>query len=356
MNRFQSCPNHFRATGLYLLAGFLGCAGFSGAATIGTSSWLQVNLSYMPFSYYDTTHAAASYGFSSPGFPSSCPSGASVRSCFQTVLANMRAQKVSGVRIFVTLCDPASFVFSNCGSSYTAISWNPGANTYQGTWIANVTSFFEDVAAAGIQNVTITMADAPATISQPVSSATSPNGRCDQGFCCDIPPGTTTINFSPTQPFGVQPVGGNPVGNYWNTGTNQAYNCSPVNPYFLGWNNEFDVINAMLAAASGKVIVYELEGEQEMNLAGFTVLARYIYDNSAPQSAGLAAGQIVNVVSRLRSLMTAHGFDPGRVNWSSVGTEGTTASANCTNIYTDWSRNFGPDEIATAINGGGNRG
>ena len=54
------------------------------AATIGTSSYLHVNLSYMPFSYYDASHSAASYNFSS-----SCPSGASVRSCFQTVLGQL---------------------------------------------------------------------------------------------------------------------------------------------------------------------------------------------------------------------------------------------------------------------------
>jgi len=41
------------AARLCVLAGFLGCAGLSSSATIGTSSWLQVNLSFMPFSYYD---------------------------------------------------------------------------------------------------------------------------------------------------------------------------------------------------------------------------------------------------------------------------------------------------------------
>jgi hypothetical protein len=103
--------------------------------------------------------------------------------------------------------------------------------------------------------------------------------------------------------------------------SNDGYNCSPINPYFLGWNNEFDVINAILAAAYGRVNVYEMETQQELNLASFTVLARYMYDNSSPQSAGLSLGQVVDVVSNLRSLMTNNGFDPGRVTWSSAACE-----------------------------------
>jgi len=116
------------AARLCVLAGFMGCAGLSSSATIGTSSWLQVNLSFMPFSYYDTAHLA-----SSNGFTAACPSGSSVRGCFQTVLGNMAAQYVSGVRIIVTLCDNSSQAFNNCGQPYTSISWNPGANGYQQT-------------------------------------------------------------------------------------------------------------------------------------------------------------------------------------------------------------------------------
>ena len=37
----------------------LTCAIVTSAATIGTSSYLHVNLSYMPFNYYDTAHSAA---------------------------------------------------------------------------------------------------------------------------------------------------------------------------------------------------------------------------------------------------------------------------------------------------------
>ncbi len=265
----------------------------------------------------------------------------------------MRAQHASGVRVFLTLCDASSLAFNNCGQPYTAISWNPSGG-YQQTWIQNLTNFFQDVHNAGIQNVTITLADAPAysALSLPASSTSSPLGSCNTtGNCCpDMP---TTVAFSPTQPFGLNPTNHYfAIGDYWSTGNSQGYNCAPINPYFLGWTNEFNVINSVLSAASGLVNVYELENEQEINLAPFTAQARYMYDNALPQSAGLPAGSIVNVISNLRSLMSAHGFDSGRVNWSSVGSDSTSSSFNCTNIYTDWSRNFATDEVAQAINGG----
>jgi hypothetical protein len=340
------------AARLCVLAGFLGCAGLSSSATIGTSSWLQVNLSWMPFSYYDTSHLASQYGT----FTASCPSGSSVRGCFQTVLGNMAAQYVSGVRIIVSLCDANSLAFNNCGQSYTSISWNPTANPYQQTWINNAKNFFTDVHNAGIPNVTISIASA-SPVSQPVSAASSPKGACSDGVsCCLDTYNSTTINFSPTDPFGTSPLDGTPLGNFWTPATkhsNNGYNCNPINPYFIGWNNEFNVIGAMLQAARGLVTVYELETQQELNFAAFTVLARYMYDNTSPQSAGLSTGQIVDVVSNLRSLMSANGFDPGRVNWSSTGSESTSATYDgCTNIYTDYGRNLGPDEMAQAITGG----
>lgn len=317
------------------------------SSTIGSSSWLQANISYLPVSNYDTLHLATSYGFST-----SCPSAASVRSCFQTILSNMRAQHVSGIRIFVTFCDATSLAFSNCGQPYTSISWSPAVNLYQQTWINNLTAFFQDVQTAQIQNVTITLADAPHTLSQSIGSASSPLGSCSvSGKCCSDTP--SVVYFSATQPYGLNPNNNYfPIGDRWTTGNNQGYNCSPVNPYFIGWNNEFNVINAMLAAAKGHVTIYEFENEQELNLVPFTAMARYIYDNSAPLSAGLPAGQVVNVLSHLRSLMTANGFDPGRVYWSTVEADATTATYNCTNVYTDWSRNFGLDEVSQAINAG----
>jgi len=152
MNRSRSYVHEImRGLALFLIFLSTGSIFVLRSSTIGSSSWLQANISYLPVSNYDTLHLATSYGFST-----SCPSAASVRSCFQTILSNMRAQHVSGIRIFVTFCDATSLAFSNCGQPYTSISWNPAVNLYQQTWINNLTAFFQDVQTAQIQNVTIT--------------------------------------------------------------------------------------------------------------------------------------------------------------------------------------------------------
>src|ERR1017187_1292197 len=275
----------------------------------------------------------------------------------------MRAQAVSGIRIFVTFCDSTSLVFSNCGSPYTQISWNPIASppNAQYTWIQNVKSFFQDVKAAGIQNVTITFGSSAGNnytlpASQTVSPATPTGYNCSQGSqgrCCSDTP--ATVMFNPYAPFGMDPSNGFPIGDYWNSSTpvNQGYNCAPTNSkYFLGWTNQFNVINAVLGAAKGQVTVYELENQQEVNMAAFPVLARYLYDNSMPQGAGLPAGQTVNVLSNLRSLMSANGFDPGRVIMSAFWQDSSVATYNCANVYTDYDRNAGLDVVAQAIIGG----
>jgi len=361
---------------LCVLVGFLGCAGLSSATTIGSSSYLQVNLSFMPFTIYDYTHSADAAN----QFSTSCPVidgvHVDIRTCFKTILGNMASQGVSGVRIFVNLCDTSlpilSQAFTSCGEAYTSNSWDPGSNPTQAAWIGHVSDFFGDLRTAGIYNVTITLADDPAVYSELPSDATSPNMQPGLGHNCgntdDCCPDTPTgidpatmlpymIYFSATQPFGVKSMGdGNDIiGNVWDSdASNQGYNCAPINPFFIGWNNEFGAINAMLAkAASNSINVYELETEQELNFGTFTVQGRFMYDNSAPESAGLSSGDTVDVVSDLRSLMTANGFDPGRVNWSSTGSETPSATYNsCTNVYTGYGRNTGPDEMAQAITAG----
>lgn len=216
-----------------------------------------------------------------------------------------------------------------------------------------MTAFFDDVKNAGIQNVTITFAvDQYPNYTVPRAQAKSPKGPCSvPGNCCVDTP--DPVYFGPTEPFGLKPAGSGfyPIGQF--EPYSLGYDCAPINDqHFVGWNNLFDVINAVLGAARGRVTVYELEMQQELNTMAFTVLLRWIYDNSIPESAGLQHGQKVDIVSRLRSLMSANTFDPGRVTWSAVGEEASSATDNCTNIYTDWSRNFRLDSVASAIGGG----
>jgi hypothetical protein len=359
-----------------ITAALLICAVSASGATIGTSSYLHVNLSYMPFSYYDTSHPAASYGFTTTVNGtniSSCPAGSSVRSCFQTILGQLQAQGVTGIRIFVTFCDSTSLAFtvdgvnSTCGYPWYSpdLSWSPSTNQYEAAWIANVGTFFQDVAGAGIPNVTITTgasaAPPPGQTSFPTlpydlaGSPENPAG-CDAQTCCPDTP--AEVYYNPMNPYGQQ-SNGIAIGNYWSTNSNQGYNCAPINPFFLGWTNYFDVIGAILGKAQAAALsVYELEIQEEVNTTALTVLMRYFYDNALPQSAPsqyvdkVGGIEYVNVLSALRSLMSASGFDPGRVAYSAFWTDATTATANCGDAYGDYARNLGLDTVFQTISGG----
>ena len=284
------------------------------AATIGTSSYLQVNLSYMPFNDYDTAHSAASSGFTNGLGVSACPAGASVQGCFKTILGQLRAQGVQGVRIFVQLCGSSSTAFPNCGSPYTAVSWNPSQIFVP----ANLDHQCRQLLPGRCKRRDTERHDHAGKLGAfygvPASQTSTPQG--EQGALC--PDAQSTVYFSPTDPFGYnQSIDSNgnisyfPIGDFYNTANNEGYNCSPINSqYFIGWTNYFNVINAMLAAARGRVNIYEFELQQELNAQPFTALMRWIYDNSLPASAPsqyLVSGN-VDVLAALRALMSANGF------------------------------------------------
>jgi len=328
--------------------------GFNVTVTpLGTSSYLHVNLGYVPFSQYDTSHLATA--FSSWG----CPPNSSVRGCFRNILDIMHAQHVSGVRIFVTFCDPSSQAFTNgqnppfCDPTQGPITAH--INTGD-TWITNVGNFFSDVQEKGIPNVTITTN--PSGPSYPVPKEQTASSATPQGRSCADPDGNCCsdthdlVYFNPAIPFGLQ-SSGDPIGSTQNTNSNEGYNCAPINSqYFLGWGNLFNVINAMLAAAQGKVTINELEFmQQEMDLVNFPAFYRYIYDTypghaTPPQTT-------TDVLVQLRQLMTNNYFEPGRVTWSApYNNSQQDPTSNCTNAYTDWARNTTLDALAAGIGGG----
>ena len=118
-------------------------------------------------------------------------SGATVRSCFQTILQNMKSQEVSGVRIYVTFCDTNSLAFTGCGQGWQQISFTPSTpGTPSYTWMhgatgdGGVTAFLQDLKTYGIQNLTISAGSSPSSQkSVPKSQTTSPSGS----YCSDIP-------------------------------------------------------------------------------------------------------------------------------------------------------------------------
>jgi hypothetical protein len=303
-------------------------------------SRLEAGLSYMPFDQYDFTTPASSK------FPKSCPPNSSIRSCFQTVLAQLRAQGVSGVRIFFQLCGPDSTPLANCGQPWSQVYYQGDYYPANRSWINRVKDFFEDVRNAGIQNITLTPAHESGTLYQkPKSQVSSPIGG-SQTLCADAP---DTIYFYPGAPLGYKNVGTpeNPQYHPIGQDNNQAYNCAPINPFFVGWQNQYNVINAMLAAAAEKrLTVYELDFEQELDIMRFPALARFIVDNAQTDS-----GQ-PNVRDALRYYMGLYGFDPGRVTWAAPWHNSTLAGYNCTSVYAGYARTMGADQIAAAIGGG----
>ncbi len=304
---------------------------------IAWPSRLEVGLSYMPFDSYNYETPAISK------FPVSCPSGSNVRGCFKTILANLFAQGVSGIRIFFQLCGPDSTPLVNCGLNWPSVGYKGNLTPPDLTWINQVNDFFEDVKVAGIQNITLTPVHEAGTLYPRAKILTAP----PSGFhCLDTP---DTVYFYATAPLGYKQVAGSQGIEYHpiSPPDNQGYNCAPKNPMFVGWQNQYNVINAMLAAAAQKQLtVFELDFEQEMDLMNFPVLARYIVDNAQTDS-----GQ-PNVRDALRYYMSLHGFDPGRVTWSAPWAGSTLAGVNCTNVYTDYARLMGADQIAAAIGGG----
>jgi hypothetical protein len=155
-------------------------------------SRLEVGLSYMPFDEYDFAHPASSK------VPYSCPPGSSIRSCFQTVLAELRAQGVSGVRIFFGLCGTDSTPLVNCGQNWTQVCYKGNLDPPDLTWINRVKDFFGDVRNAGIQNITLTPVHVGGTpYSKPKSQVSSPMGDSTT-LCADAP---ETIYFYPGAPL-----------------------------------------------------------------------------------------------------------------------------------------------------------
>ena len=290
-------------------------------------------MGFIPFDHYGTATPATQY------FPTSCPAGSSVRSCVQTLLGIWKQQRVSGVRILFAFCGGAgSTALTNCGTYNPPYSLNP-------TWIANVNTFFADVHAAGIQNVTITPSHAGTggDTYAIMAPAAPPSGN----RCADT---TSTLRYWAAAPFGEKVCPGGSCGDGFPTGTddNNGYNCSPKNPIFVGWQNLYNVISAMLDKATNNgLTVFELDAEQELDWLNFPVHARYIIDNAHTDTGN------PDSVNSLRYYMgTAHTFDPGRVTWSTASDHATIAGTNCTDVYTDYARLLPSDEFASAIGGG----
>ncbi len=340
----------------------------SGGVTVITGpSQLQVNLGPMPFNIYDYAHVP-----SANGFVSVCPANSpSIRSCYQTILANYRAQGVTGVRFQFGICGGGnSTPLQNCGQNWTLVS-GPATG---GTWMNNVNAFFSDLHDATIYNITPTpeLSDfvnayggGPTQYLPPAASPAGADKNCYTPAGINQP----VLQYTPGLPFGLischttvpyqcsssnkhcetecQQAAGNPT----NDSANAAYNCSPANPIFVGWQNIYNLINQMLSAAASHppLNVFELDAEQETDPVNFTVHARFILDN-----AHIPSGN-PDVINSLRFYMQQNQFDPGRVAWSATLASPNVAATppvNCLDVYQDYARLMNPAGIASVIAGG----
>jgi len=259
------------------------CCHSSRADTIHAPNRLEVNLGPLTIDVYNNTANFSSYYPSNACPPAGSGQKYSARGCFQRILAAFRAQGVTGVRFFFGLCGGAnSTPLQNCGQSWSHVT---GPN---GTWLSNLNAFFDDLKANTFTCITPTPAhgdwvgvqgNAP---SQYLSAAPAPSGQA----CTGTP---LVLQYVPGEPYGRIPCHNTSPYNCttWPTctscqsnvgfrvmpGDNNAYNCSPSNPIFVGWQNLYNVVNAVLSAAHAKgLTVAELDVEQELNPAMFSVV------------------------------------------------------------------------------------
>ncbi len=244
------------------LCGFF--AVYSLAGTLSSESEVEVNLGPIPIDHYTDDNDSVP-GYASLDFVKDCTE-TTVRDCYQAQLAELDADGVTGIR----------FMFYFCGGAWsTALDDCLGTPSLNSDWVDNLELFLEDVADAGIDDVTPTPQfwggfDSNLGYCDPILSGGQVDFKCgeDDGeynFLTESDDSTlndglqwdevsdsctsTTLPlfFWPAAPFGVRGFNsdGDPVGP-WMGGYNDAYNCSPSNPDFVGWNNIYDVVEAVI--------------------------------------------------------------------------------------------------------------
>lgn len=350
--------------------------------TIAGPSRLEVNLGPLPFDGYLSggvnPYMPANPQTNPPTYGLACPTGVTtVRGCYQAILNDFARQGVSGVRVMFGICGGGySTPLQNCGQVWTRVSGpvlgtgglSNICNGTGGTWIQGTCAFFADMRTAGIYNVTLTPAlgdfgwnevvGCPSGCTTTIGPSPGPSPACNPVntgpalmYAATLPYGLATCSNTPpyTQPSSCNGQGtcqcnaGYPA----NGSDNWAYNCSASNPVFAGWQNIYNAINAVLAAAKqNSLTVSELDAMNEINTVAFAVQARHVVDNAHTQTGN------PNVVDSLHYYLSYWGFDPGRLNWDSPWSRSTQAGFNCLDVYTDYARAIEMDSIASAVGGG----
>ena len=281
---------------------------------------LEINLGAVPLDRYLD---ASPQGSLIP----SCPNTWTVRNCIKSMFNNNSGswpyssnnyvgQGVTGVRFFYGL---------RGGASSTAFNSN---GTLNSAWQSSLQQFFLDLRSYGVLRVTPTPVIA-ANWSGPLTLRTVTS--------CGV---TKSMYFYPWLPFGLEST------NYYPDGqdNNLAYSCAAATPsdIWWGWQPMFNLIDSVLTKAqAASLTVADYDIENEMALTFFTVYGRLIYDNT----------HSVDVLSSIRNLMWAHGFDGNRVTGSVQMYRSNLAEFNCGSVYGDSAALIQQSEMIAAISG-----
>lgn len=333
------------------------------ALPLAPHSKLHVNLGPVPVDKYLVQNYDPIYGH---GYVPNCSTSQTVRSCYQQILASFRQQGVESIR----------FMFYFCGGSYsTALN---GCGTYNGTslnmaWANNMATFLQDVATAGITQVTPTPqwglgydGNIPYCIDGTLTCGAedgnynwyrnSQESSLNDGVvwarvpdsCSATPGATVSLFFWPSAPYGVRANNtlNDPAGP-WKQFFNNSYNCSPKNPYFAGWQHLYDVISSMLSSVhTAGLSVNEFDIANEIDIPEATVQLRLLSDNKHTDTGN---GNVYDVISYY---LNSYGLGTTNLTWSVSQFGASVDQYDCGSVYGDSARLLRLSSFISAMNGG----
>lgn len=325
------CPNDVITRGqmtYYIVRGILDefppPTGLTSNPKLASGASLHGNAGSVPLDIYTSLNSSGVLG--------ACSRNMTIRQCTQVYLANLYKQGVRELRFF----------FGVRGSFYsTALDANGNVNQ---SWLNNLGLFLADVRAAGITHVTPNFSLWGTGDGSPVAQTVQD---------CNL--NSVTRYFWITSPFAAVVSGGGYVPD--NSYPQDSYNCSPHNPFFIGWGKIYNLVDKVLQKAVEKsLVVYELETLPEWNSEDFTIYARFVYDNKhgtpgTPCEINRVWQDSPTVQACMQRAMQLNGFPPGAATISVMETR-TSNGWDCDSVYGDKYRVVGLSGLNAAFASG----
>lgn len=271
---------------------------------------LEVNMGPLFIEYYDQVNNGALTG---------CPATSLLRDCLKSTFARYVREGATAVRFLFYLAGPNSPIQDN--------------GQVDSRWKTNLANALQDMKDAGFQNVVPT----------PVWSNWG-NGQIIEVFdACENR--RVSYRFYKASPFPFEIDSDFPYGHGNDEQYDNSYKCAPANPIFVGWPVLYGIMETLIAQIKSTGLgISEFDIENEINVQWFPVMARRIYDPTAPVSEA-------NVYGRIRSLMTKYGFNADLVTYSVALGNTSQTGFDCQSVYGDSGR-LGPmSALYAAIQG-----